>query len=137
MTAQVTLIGNLTKDPDLRFTPGGDAVANFTIAVNERIKDGNEWKDGDPSYYEVKAWRKLAEQVAETLTKGTRVIVTGKMKIDKYDGKDGGTRYTTVITADEIGESIRFRSNGSAPVPRMTTREPDPWSGSLDETPPF
>lgn len=137
MTVQVTIIGNLTKDPDLRFTPGGDAVANFTVAVNERIKDGNEWKDGDPSFYEIKAWRKLGEQVAETLTKGRRVIITGKMKIEKYEAKDGGTRYTTVVTADEIGESIRFRSAGSEPVPRMTTRERDPWSESPDEIPPF
>lgn len=135
MSAQVTVIGNLTKDPDLRFTSGGDAIANFTVAVNERVKDGNDWKDGEPSFYEVKAWRKLGEQVAETLTKGNRVIVTGKMKIDKYEGKDGGTRYTTVITADEIGQSIRFRN--SEPMPRMTTREPDPWSGTSDDTPPF
>ncbi len=137
MTAQVTIIGNLTKDPDLRFTPGGDAVANFALAVNERVKDGNDWKDGEPSYYEVKAWRKLGEQVAESLTKGQRVIVTGKMKIEKYESKDGGTRYTTVVTADEIGESIRFRKTGSEPVPRMTTRAPDPWSETPDEAPPF
>lgn len=135
MTAQVTIVGNLTKDPELRFTPSGDAVANMSIAVNERVKDGNEWKDGEPSFYEVKAWRKLGEQVAESLTKGNRVIVSGKMRIEKYETKTGEIRYTTVINADEIGESIRFRN--SEPMPRMTTREPDPWASNSDEIPPF
>lgn len=135
MSAQVTIVGNLTKDPELRFTPGGDAVANMSIAVNERLKDGNDWKDGEPSFYEVKAWRKLGEQVTESLTKGTRVIVTGKMRIEKYETKTGETRYTTVITADEIGESIRFRN--SEPIPRMTSREPDPWMQADNDIPPF
>jgi single-strand DNA-binding protein len=135
MSAQVTIVGNLTKDPELRFTPGGDAVANMSIAVNERVKDGNDWKDGEPSFYEVKAWRKLGEQVTESLTKGTRVIVTGKMRIEKYETKTGEMRYTTVITADEIGESIRFRN--SEPIPRMTTREPDPWMQADNDIPPF
>jgi single-strand DNA-binding protein len=116
MSAQVTVIGNLTKDPELRFTKGGDAVAAFTVAVNERIKDGNDWKDGDPSFYEIKAWRNLGEQAAEHLTKGTRVIVSGKMKIDRYEANDGSQRQSTVITADEIGSSIRFKEIGSRPV---------------------
>ena len=109
MTAQVTIIGNLTKDPELRFTPSGDAVASMRVAVNERIKDGAEWKDGEPSFYEVKVWRKLAEQAGELLQKGQRVVVVGKMKIETYTTKDGEQRSSTVITADEIGESIRFR----------------------------
>ncbi len=116
MTAQVTIIGNLTKDPELRFTPSGDAVASMRVAVNERIKDGTEWKDGEPSFYEVKVWRKLAEQAAESLQKGQRVVVVGKMKIETYTTKDGEQRTSTVITADEIGESIRFRGV----TPRIT-----------------
>jgi single-strand DNA-binding protein len=116
MTAQVTVIGNLTKDPELRFTPGGDAVASMRIAVNERIKDGTEWKDGEPSFYEVKVWRKLAEQAGETLQKGQRIVVVGKMKIETYQTKEGETRSSTVITAEEIGESIRFRQNGPRPT---------------------
>ena len=135
MSAQVTIVGNLTKDPELRFTPAGDAVANVSIAVNERVKDGNEWKDGEPSFYEVKVWRKLGEQVAESLSKGNRVIVTGKMRIEKFETKTGDTRFTTVITADEIGESIRFRN--SEPMPRVTTREPDPWTTPGSDIPPF
>ncbi len=116
MTAQVTVIGNLTKDPDLRFTPSGDAVASMRVAVNERIKDGAEWKDGEPSFYEVKVWRKLAEQAAESLQKGQRIVVVGKMKIETYTTKDGEQRSSVVITADEIGESIRFRTV----TPRVT-----------------
>jgi single-strand DNA-binding protein len=136
MTAQVTIIGRLTKDPELRFTPSGDAVASFSVAVNERIKDGNEWKDGEASFYEVKAWRKLGEQTAETLTKGNRVVVTGKMKIEKYEAKDGTTRYSTVVTADDIGKSVLFNDQ-AAPMPRMTTREPDPWAKDPEGIPPF
>lgn len=115
MSAQVTIIGNLVRDPELRFTAGGDAVANFTIAVNERIKQGNDWVDGEPSYYDATAWRKLGEQAAEHLRKGDRVIASGKMKIEKYEAKDGTPRSKAVVTVDEIGESIRFRSGTGAP----------------------
>jgi len=134
MTAQIIIVGNLTKDPDLRFTPSGDAVANFTIAVNERIKEGTEWKDGEPSFYEVKAWRRLGEDAAETLTKGSRVIVSGKAKIEKYEGKDGATRYSTVINADEIGKSIRFSSTPDRSArnvdraARADLNEPETWA---------
>lgn len=123
MTAQVTLIGNLVRDPELRFTAGGDAVANFTVAVNERIKDGNDWVDGETSYYDVTAWRKLGEQVAEHLLKGSRAIIVGKMKIEKYDAKDGTPRTKVVVTADEIGAAIRFMQAGNAPRPAQ--REDD------------
>lgn len=136
MTAQVTLIGNLTKDPELRFTPKGDAVGNFTVAVNERIKQGDDWVDGEPSYYDVTAWRKLAEDVAETLVKGSRVIVVGKMKIDKYETKDGQQRSKVVVTADEIASSIRARRTAEKPAPRRA--EPDPWTTpDSDDIPPF
>ena len=128
MTAQVTLIGNLVRDPELRFTAGGDAVANFTIAINERIKQDNEWVDGEPSYYDITAWRKLGEQVAEHLTKGSRTIVVGKMKIEKYESKDGTQRSKVVVTADEIGIGIRFMQAGKAPRPAATEE---------DDIPPF
>ena len=123
MTAQVTLIGNLVRDPELRFTAGGDAVANFTIAVNERIKQGNDWVDGETSYYDITAWRKLGEQATEHLTKGSRAIVVGKMKIDKYEAKDGTPRSKIVVTADEIGIGIRFMQAGNTPRPAQ--REDD------------
>lgn len=127
MSAQVTIVGNLTKDPEIRFTASGDAVVSMRVAVNERVKDGNEWKDGEPSFYEVKAWRKLAEQAGEHLTKGTRIVVVGKMKIDTYQTKDGDNRSTVVITADEIGDSIRFRSLSG----------PRPTADDMEEIPPF
>jgi single-strand DNA-binding protein len=127
MTAQVTIIGNLVRDPGLRFTAGGDAVANFTVAVNERVKQGNEWVDGEPSYYDVTAWRKLGEQVAEHLRKGSRVIAVGKMKVDKYEAKDGTPRSKVVITVDEIGESMRFRQVG----------EPRATADDMEDIPPF
>lgn len=114
MSMNVTLVGNLTRDPELRFTPGGDAVASFTVAVNERVKQGNEWVDGEASFYDVKAWRHLGEAAAENLSKGTRVIVIGKQKIEKYQTKDGDQRQKVVVTADEIGPSIRFKT--AAPV---------------------
>jgi len=137
MTAQVTLIGNLVRDPELRFTPKGDAVANFTVAVNERIKQGDEWVDGEPSYYDVTAWRKLGEDTAESLLKGTRVVVVGKMKIDKYETKDGQQRSKVVVTADEIGSSIRARRSPERSAPKSP--EPDPWTTPVasEETPPF
>ena len=127
MSAQVTIIGNLVRDPELRFTAGGDAVANFTIAVNERVKQGNEWVDGEPSFYDATAWRKLGEQVAEHFRKGNRVIAVGKMKVDKYEAKDGTQRSKVVITVDEIGDSIRFRSVG----------EPRATADDMEDIPPF
>ena len=127
MTAAVTIIGNLTRDPELRFTPKGDAVASMRIAVNERIKDGNEWKDGEPSFYEVKAWRKLAEDAAEDLRKGSRIVVVGKMKVENYTNKDGEARSSVVVTADEIGKSIRFTSTGT----------PRPAADDMEDIPPF
>jgi single-strand DNA-binding protein len=127
MTAQVTLIGNLVRDPELRFTAKGDAVANFTIAVNERVKQGNDWVDGEPSYYDATAWRNLAEQVTEHLRKGSRVIAVGKMKIEKYEAKDGTQRSKPAITVDEIGSSIRFKPVG----------EPKPTADDMEDIPPF
>jgi single-strand DNA-binding protein len=137
MTAQVTLIGNLVRDPELRFTPKGDAVANFTVAVNERMKQGDEWVDGEPSYYDVTAWRKLGEDTAENLLKGARVVVVGKMKIDKYETKDGQQRSKVVVTADEIGSSIRARRVAERSTPKSP--EPDPWATPVasEEIPPF
>lgn len=136
MTASTTLIGNLVRDPELRFTPKGDAVANFTVAVNERVKQGDDWVDGEPSYYDVTAWRKLAEDAAESLLKGSRVVVVGKMKIDKYETKDGQQRSKVIVTADEIGSSIRARRSTERSTPRSV--ESDPWTtGPAEDIPPF
>jgi single-strand DNA-binding protein len=106
----VTLVGNLTDDPELRFTAQGAAVANFRIAVSKRIRDPqtNEWKDGDTSFFRVNVWRQLAENVAETLTRGTRVIVTGTLKMRQWETQEGEKRSVVEIEATEVGPSLKW-----------------------------
>jgi single-strand DNA-binding protein len=105
----VTLVGNLTDDPELRFTPQGVAVANFRVAVNQRFKDAQgNWVDGETSYFRINCWRQLAENVAETLTRGSRAIVTGRLKFRQWETQDGETRSVVEIEAEEVGPSLRF-----------------------------
>ena len=106
----VTLVGNLTDDPELRFTAQGAAVANFRIAVSKRIRDPqtNEWKDGDTSFFRINVWRQLAENVAETLTRGTRVIVTGTLKMRQWETQEGEKRSVVEIEATEVGPSLKW-----------------------------
>lgn len=122
----ITVIGNLTADPELRFTPSGSAVANFTIASTPRTFDrqSNEWKDGDTLFLRASIWREAAENVAESLTKGTRVIVSGRLKSRSYDTKEGEKRTVMELEVDEIGPSLRYatarvnrtQGGGSAPT---------------------
>ena len=104
----VTVVGNLTNDPELRFTPSGAAVASFTVASSPRVLDKatNEWKDGDPLYMRCSVWRQYAENVAESLTKGTRVIVVGRLRQRSYE-KDGQTRTSYELDVDDIGPALR------------------------------
>ncbi|WP_411374815.1 single-stranded DNA-binding protein [Arthrobacter sp. MPF02] len=106
----ITVIGNLTNDPELRFTPSGSAVANFTIASTPRTFDrqSNEWKDGETLFLRAAVWREAAENVAESLTKGTRVIVTGRLKSRSYETKEGEKRTVIELEVDEIGPSLRY-----------------------------
>ncbi|POH57032.1 single-stranded DNA-binding protein [Arthrobacter glacialis] len=106
----ITVIGNLTGDPELRFTPSGSAVANFTIASTPRTFDrqSNEWKDGETLFLRASIWREAAENVAESLTKGTRVIVSGRLKSRTYDTKEGEKRTVMELEVDEIGPSLRY-----------------------------
>lgn len=106
----ITVIGNLTADPELRFTPSGSAVANFTIASTPRTFDrqSNEWKDGETLFLRASVWRESAENVAESLTKGTRVIVSGRLKSRTYDTKEGEKRTVMELEVDEIGPSLRY-----------------------------
>jgi len=106
----VTLVGNLTGDPELRFTPSGSAVANFTIASTPRTFDrqSNEFKDGETLFMRCSIWREAAENVAESLTKGTRVVVTGRMKSRSFQTKEGENRTVIELEADEIGPSLRY-----------------------------
>jgi single-strand DNA-binding protein len=106
----ITVIGNLTNDPELRFTPSGAAVANFTIASTPRTFDrqSNEWKDGETLFLRASAWREMAENVAESLTKGMRVIAEGRLKSRSYDTKEGEKRTVIELEVDEIGPSLRY-----------------------------
>ena len=108
MTA-CTITGNLTSDPELRFTPSGAAVANFTVASTPRIFDrqANEWKDGETLFMRCSVWREQAESVAESLRRGTRVIVTGKLKSRSWDDQDGQRRTVIEMDVDEVGPSLR------------------------------
>lgn len=108
----ITVIGNLTADPELRFTPSGSAVANFTIASTPKTfdKQTNEFKDGEALFLRASVWREQAENVAETLTKGMRVIAQGRLRSRSYDTKEGERRTVMELEVDEIGPSLRFAS---------------------------
>ncbi|NUO91095.1 MAG: single-stranded DNA-binding protein [Nonomuraea sp.] len=105
----ITIIGNLTADPELRFTPSGAAVANFTVASTPRQFDrqSNEWKDGETLFMRCSVWRDAAENVAESLQRGMRVIVSGRLKSRSYETKEGEKRTVVEMDVDEIGPSLR------------------------------
>jgi single-strand DNA-binding protein len=106
----ITIIGNLTNDPELRFTPSGAAVANFTVASTPRTFDrnSNEWKDGETLFMRCSVWREAAENVAESLTRGARVIVSGRLRSRTYDTKEGEKRTVVELEVDEVGPSLRY-----------------------------
>ncbi len=103
----VTIVGNLTRDPELRFTTGGKGIASFGVAVNRRWQQGGEWQE-KVSFFNVTAWDSLGENVAASLTKGARVIVTGRLEQREYETKEGEKRNVVEIVADEIGPSLRW-----------------------------
>ncbi|HKX24717.1 MAG TPA: single-stranded DNA-binding protein [Actinomycetota bacterium] len=106
---QVTVVGNLTDDPELRYTPNGAAVATLRVAVNRRIPDGSGgWKDAEASFFRVNVWRSLAENAAESLTRGSRVVVTGRLRSRSWENQEGETRSAVEIEADELGPSLRW-----------------------------
>lgn len=108
----LTIIGNLTGDPELRFTPSGAAVANFTVASTPRMYDrtSGEWKDGETLFMRCSVWRDAAENVAESLGRGTRVVVSGRLKSRSYETKEGEKRTVIELEVDEIGPSLRYAS---------------------------
>ncbi len=107
---QITVVGNLTADPELRFTPSGAAVANFTVASTPRTFDraSGEWKDGEALFLRCNIWRQAAENVAESLTRGSRVIVSGRLKQRSFETKEGEKRTVFEVEVDEIGPSLRY-----------------------------
>lgn len=108
----ITVVGNLTADPELRFTPSGAAVANFTVASTPRTFDrqSNEWKDGDTLFLRCSIWREAAENVAESLTKGMRVIAQGRLVQRSYETREGEKRTVVELQVDEVGPSLRYAS---------------------------
>ena len=115
----ITVIGNLTDDPELRFTPSGAAVAKFRIASTPRFLDkaSGEWKDGEPLFLACNVWRQVAENVAESLQRGSRVIVSGRLRMRSYETKEGEKRTVIELEVDEIGPSLRY---ATAKVQRMS-----------------
>ena len=154
----ITVIGNLTADPELRFTPSGAAVASFTVASTPRTFDrqSGEWKDGEALFLRCNIWRQSAENVAESLTRGARVIVSGRLKQRSFETREGEKRTVVELEVDEIGPSLRYATakvnkvsrgsggggygsgSGSAPAD-------DPWGsappagsgGGFSDEPPF
>ncbi|MFV2195278.1 single-stranded DNA-binding protein [Nocardiopsis sp. LOL_012] len=153
----ITLVGNLVDDPTLNFTKGGVAVANFRVASTPRAfdRESGEWKDGEPLFLTCTVWRRYAENVAETLTKGLRVIVQGRLKQRSYENREGEQRTVFEVDVDEVGPALRSatakvvktqRQDGSqrsqqgggfggGPTPAA-----DPWAnggGGFSDQPPF
>jgi single-strand DNA-binding protein len=135
----ITIVGNLTDDPDLRFTPNGAAVANFTVASPPRFfdKQTNEWRDGEALFLRCSIWRQAAENVAETLQRGARVIVSGRLKQRSYETREGEKRTTFEVEVDEIGPSLKYatakvtktsRSGGNSGGGNFGGGGNDPWA---------
>ena len=134
----VTLVGNLTDDPELRFTAQGASVANFRIAVSKRIRDPqtNEWKDGDTSFFRVNVWRQLAENVAESLTRGTRVIVTGTLKMRQWETQEGEKRSVVEVEATEVGPSLKWATAKMEKTSRQSGGQQASGGGDWDSPTP-
>jgi len=158
----ITVVGNLTDDPELRFTPSGAAVANFTVASTPRAfnRQTNAWEDGDTLFLRCSVWRQPAENVAESLVRGTRVVVTGRLKQRSYETREGEKRTVVELEVDEIGPSLRYATakvqkaqrngpggappagsggpGGGSPDPWATfTPAADPWASGTADEPPF
>ena len=139
----ITMIGNLVDDPELRFTPSGAAVAKFRVASTPRYLDKatNEWKDGESLFLQCQIWRQAAENVAESLTKGMRVILSGRLKQRSYETKEGEKRTVFEVEVDEVGPSLRNATakvtrtqraaGGGAAVPAaVASFNDDPWAAA-------
>jgi single-strand DNA-binding protein len=132
---QVTIIGNLGADPELRFTPNGRAVASFTVAVVMRRKTGDKWEDANTTWYNVNVWGNAAENVAESLTRGSRVILTGTLMARPWEDREGNKRYSWEITADAVGADMTYASVKITKTRRDHGPAPeDPWSGDTAES---
>ncbi len=145
----VTIIGNAVADPELRYTPSGHAVASFTVAATPRTKKGDEWVDGEALFLRCSVWRDVAEHVAESLTKGMRVIVQGRLKQRSFETREGEKRTVVELDVDEVGPSLRYatatvnRMSRNGESSRQESAPDDPWAmapatvGPHDAPPPF
>ena len=104
----VTLVGNITDDPELRFTPSGAAVANFTVAVNRRVRNGDRWEDKLDGFFRCSCWREMAENAAESLQKGARVVVVGRLQQRSWEDQEGNRRSQIEVQVDEVAPSLRW-----------------------------
>ena len=130
----VTIVGNLTDDPEVSFTPNGAAVCNFRLAVTARIKDGDSWRDGDTSFYRITAWRQLAEQIGDSLSKGDRVLVTGQLRMRAWETPEGDKRQVVEVTAEEAGPSLKW---ATAKPERASKTGNGKQAGQFNDDPPF
>ena len=139
---QVVIVGNVTRDPELRYTPNGAALVKFGVAVSRRVRDDSgQWKDADTSFFDVTAWRTLAENVAESITQGSRVVVVGRLRTNSWETPEGERRSKVEIEAEEIAPSLKW---ATAKVERQARGAASPnWSenvsvgvgGPQEETP--
>ncbi len=143
---QVTLVGNLTDDPELRYTPNGTPVASFTVAINRRTRDeSGQWRDGETSFFRCNVWRQQAENAAESLSKGARAVVVGRLRQRSWETPEGQKRSVTEVEVESVGPSLEWatakisktaRSDGDAPA--FAAAAPATSNGSpIDEEPPF
>jgi single-strand DNA-binding protein len=126
----ITVVGNATADAELRFVPSGAAVCNFTVACTPRIKNGEQWEDGETVFYRCTGWRDMAENMAESIKRGMRLVVTGRFKVRGYE-VEGQQRQSLEIDVDEVGASMRYASVTAAKVERQAAGAPpatDQWT---------
>lgn len=139
----VTIVGNCVGEPSLKFLSSGLAVCNLTVAVTPRVKDGESWKDGETMWFRLACWRQLAESVAESIVKGTRVIASGRLSTRSYETTSGEKRTDMEIQVDSIGPELRFATAKVNRVERGSDRSTqhasndDPWGSSNSSDAPF
>jgi single-strand DNA-binding protein len=139
-----TIVGNLVDDPELRFTNTGIPVANMRVAVTQRVQQDGQWRDGDTSFFKVNVWRGQAENLADSLGKGDRVMVTGRLRQRSWETPEGDKRSVTELEADEVGASLKWatakveRATERATSDRSQGRERQAeWGGDFNDAPPF
>jgi single-strand DNA-binding protein len=131
----VSLVGNLTDDPEVRFTPGGTTVGSFRLAVTPRVREGEQWKDGETSFFRINVWRDLAAHTAESLSKGDRALVLGRLKSRSWETPEGERRSVVEVEAEEIGPSLKWATATVERASRKAGNDPNEASQPNDEPP--